>query len=264
VTTYNADQQQRSDTAANWTSANPTLRAGEWGHESNTGKVKIGDGTTAWTSLAYAGSGAGAGATKIVSVSKATAASHTLTVATDLALATEGDLVLWVGSTLNSVPDVAGPSGTGWTELIRFDTQTNEFAFAYYRFLGASPPASWTLTCTTGTTMDSLAVVLRGSMTSLFHRAGNPNSFVTPGVLGSPTGVQVCMWIAAHQGGASPAIPASDAGLLTLGGAYGTAGNRAMLVAFRNTTVEQAVPQFSNLAIGTGTAYVASAAAVFA
>lgn len=43
----------RRDTAANWTSDNPTLEQGEQGYETDTGKLKIGDGTTAWTSLAY-------------------------------------------------------------------------------------------------------------------------------------------------------------------------------------------------------------------
>jgi hypothetical protein len=46
--------QQRRDTAANWTSNNPTLAAGEIGLETDTAKFKIGDGSTAWTSLAYA------------------------------------------------------------------------------------------------------------------------------------------------------------------------------------------------------------------
>lgn len=45
--------QIRRDTAADWTSNNPTLAAGEIGFESDTYKLKIGDGTTAWTSLAY-------------------------------------------------------------------------------------------------------------------------------------------------------------------------------------------------------------------
>jgi hypothetical protein len=45
--------QQRRDTAANWTSADPTLLAGEFGYESDTGKLKVGDGSTAWSSLAY-------------------------------------------------------------------------------------------------------------------------------------------------------------------------------------------------------------------
>jgi hypothetical protein len=46
--------QNRRDTAANWTSNNPTLAAGEIGLETDTTKFKMGDGTTAWISLAYA------------------------------------------------------------------------------------------------------------------------------------------------------------------------------------------------------------------
>jgi len=45
--------QIRRGTAANWTSTNPTLSAGEIAFETDTGKVKIGTGSTAWTSLAY-------------------------------------------------------------------------------------------------------------------------------------------------------------------------------------------------------------------
>jgi hypothetical protein len=45
--------QARRDTAATWTSTNPTLAAGEPGYETDTFKLKIGDGSTAWTSLAY-------------------------------------------------------------------------------------------------------------------------------------------------------------------------------------------------------------------
>lgn len=45
--------QIRRDTASNWTSANPTLAQGELGIETDTLKVKAGDGTTAWTSASY-------------------------------------------------------------------------------------------------------------------------------------------------------------------------------------------------------------------
>lgn len=45
--------QLRRDTAANWTTANPILAQGEVGFETNTRKLKVGDGTTAWTSLLY-------------------------------------------------------------------------------------------------------------------------------------------------------------------------------------------------------------------
>ena len=49
--------QFRRDTASNWTSNNPTLANGEFAIESDTTKYKIGDGSTAWTSLAYGGLG---------------------------------------------------------------------------------------------------------------------------------------------------------------------------------------------------------------
>ena len=55
--------QNRRDTAANWTSNNPTLAAGEIGLETDTAKYKMGDGTTAWNSLAYAYTAGAAGAT---------------------------------------------------------------------------------------------------------------------------------------------------------------------------------------------------------
>lgn len=45
----------RRDTAANWTSTDPTLAAGEAGFETDTNKLKIGDGSTAWSSLPYTG-----------------------------------------------------------------------------------------------------------------------------------------------------------------------------------------------------------------
>jgi len=45
--------QFRRDTAAAWTAANPTLAAGELGLETDTSFYKIGDGSTAWNSLAY-------------------------------------------------------------------------------------------------------------------------------------------------------------------------------------------------------------------
>jgi hypothetical protein len=46
--------QVRRGTASQWTSANPTLAAGEMGVESDTNLFKFGNGSTAWASLAYA------------------------------------------------------------------------------------------------------------------------------------------------------------------------------------------------------------------
>jgi hypothetical protein len=49
--------QVRRGGASVWTATNPILAAGEFGYETDTGAVKIGDGTTAWTSLGYMGGG---------------------------------------------------------------------------------------------------------------------------------------------------------------------------------------------------------------
>jgi hypothetical protein len=45
--------QMRRDSAADWTTANPTLAAGEWGFETDTGLMKLGNGSDAWADLAY-------------------------------------------------------------------------------------------------------------------------------------------------------------------------------------------------------------------
>ena len=45
--------QIRRGTASEWTSANPTLADGELGLETDTTRIKIGDGATAWNSLGY-------------------------------------------------------------------------------------------------------------------------------------------------------------------------------------------------------------------
>lgn len=53
----------RRGTAAAWISADPTLLAGEPGFETDTGKLKIGDGTNQWTLLAYFAGGSSGGGT---------------------------------------------------------------------------------------------------------------------------------------------------------------------------------------------------------
>jgi hypothetical protein len=65
---------QRRDTAANWTSVNPVLQAGEIGVELGATedapqKFKIGNGTTPWTELAYAGGGDGSFSQVVTSIS---------------------------------------------------------------------------------------------------------------------------------------------------------------------------------------------------
>ncbi len=52
-TTLTSRIQLRNDTASNWVTSNPVLLKGELGIEIDTGKMKVGDGATAWSTLSY-------------------------------------------------------------------------------------------------------------------------------------------------------------------------------------------------------------------
>jgi hypothetical protein len=53
MTTVQAQLCPRADTASNWTAADPVLALREMGRETDTGRIKFGDGATAWSALPY-------------------------------------------------------------------------------------------------------------------------------------------------------------------------------------------------------------------
>ncbi len=85
--------QIRRDTAANWTSANPTLSQGEQGYETDTGKLKIGNGSTAWTSLGYS----------FVGYTDSDVDTHLNT-----STATSGELLSWTGTDYDWIAAASG------------------------------------------------------------------------------------------------------------------------------------------------------------
>lgn len=78
--------QFRRGTASEWSSANPVLAAGEMGIETDTRKVKIGDGTTNWANLSYglgsddlqAVTTTGATTNQAISITNSTVSSNTV------------------------------------------------------------------------------------------------------------------------------------------------------------------------------------------
>lgn len=48
-----AKMQVRRDLSSEWTSVDPVLAAGEFGYETDTGNLKIGNGSSVWTALPY-------------------------------------------------------------------------------------------------------------------------------------------------------------------------------------------------------------------
>jgi hypothetical protein len=116
--------QIRRGTAAAWTSANPTLAAGEFAMETDTDKYKFGDGSTAWTSLGY-------------SSLPSTAISNTVVDAKgDIIAATAADTVakLTVGSNGQVLTAASGQTtGLQWAAIGNASTAT---ALATARTIG--------------------------------------------------------------------------------------------------------------------------------
>ncbi len=95
--------QLRRDSAANWAGANPVLAAGEAGVELDTLRMKLGDGVTAWNSLAYTTSG-GTGSVGGVTVSGTASAGQTL-------VASSGSSASWATPSAGAISGVT-VSGT--------------------------------------------------------------------------------------------------------------------------------------------------------
>lgn len=101
--------QLRRGTAATWTSANPTLAQGELGLETDTGQFKFGDGSTAWTSLAY--SGLDNPMTTVGDIIVGGTVTGGIAAATRLAAGTSGDVLTCNGT--GTAPSWQPPTGGG-------------------------------------------------------------------------------------------------------------------------------------------------------
>lgn len=124
--------QIRRGTAAQWTSANPTLASGELAHETDTGKLKVGDGSTAWTSLAYFTAGTSLGTMTGVDItagnglditqSNTTSGNYTATVSADLKsnggiIVDSTELAVDLGASAITGTVAATNGGTGLTSI---------------------------------------------------------------------------------------------------------------------------------------------------
>lgn len=125
--------QLRNDTAANWTSANPILAAGEFGIETDTLKYKLGDGSTAWASLSYAS----LPATAVTLAGIQTLTNKTLTAPTLTApllgrddSSTEGGQIDFARATDNAIGWSIDAYGNTTTPALRFIQNGSSVAFS--------------------------------------------------------------------------------------------------------------------------------------
>lgn len=185
--------QFRRGTASQWTSANPTLAAGEPGYETDTGKLKIGDGTTAWNSLAYAtGSvavgnitGLGTGvATWLATPSSANLASAvtdetgsgSLVFGTSPTIATP---TLTLSTTTNSAEGRIAWDSTNDKIVVGDGSSTKEFT-----------PSTLTLNAQTGTTY-TFVLADKDKLVTASNAAAQTYSIPTNASVAYPTGTQI-------------------------------------------------------------------------
>lgn len=136
----------RRDSASNWTSTNPTLQQGEPGYETDTGKLKVGNGSSAWSALGYFGGivGAFVGTTDTQTLTNKTLTAPTVNNSADNY------------PTLKSPQEVVTVSATAATGGINLDTLTQ--GVLYYT-TNASANFSLNFRGNSGTSLASLLAV---------------------------------------------------------------------------------------------------------
>lgn len=182
--------QVRRGTAAQWTSANPTLAAGEWGLETDTLKTKIGNGSTAWASLAYQGAGTVTSVTAGTGLSGGTITS-TGTIAIDSTVATLTGSQTFTNKTLTS-PVISSITNTGTvtlptatTTLVGTDTTdtlTNKTLTA--------PVINLALNAQTGTTY-TFVLADNGKLVTASNASAQTYSIPTNASVAFPVGTQI-------------------------------------------------------------------------
>lgn len=156
--------QIRNDLANSWASANPVLAIGEFGYETDTGNIKVGDGATSWNSLSYNGVSQSYVDNSIVSlIDSAPGALDTLAELAN-ALNNDGNFAATVTNSIASKAPLAQP----------FSSKTNSYILTSSDS-GGVVAADGTLTITipsgTFTTGERVDVINKGTGTVTF--AGN-------------------------------------------------------------------------------------------
>lgn len=171
--------QQRRDTAANWTSNNPTLAAGELGIETDTKKMKVGDGTTAWASLAYAATGTVTSITAGTGLTGGTiTGSGTVALSTPVSVANGGTGITSFGTGVATF--LGTPTSANLAAALTDETGTGSAVFA-------TTPTITTPVLTQGTstpTFTTNAYTIVSTDAGLFLLASNSS---TAGTINIPT-----------------------------------------------------------------------------
>ena len=130
--------QLKRTTASAWTSLNPTLDNGEIGYETDTAKFKIGNGSTAWTSLAY--SNANLGSASLDALADVTITS-----------AANGDFLRWNGSAwINDAVNLSTDTVGSYVEPLILNTAKSEIKDQHLNSNKAKSVLGWSSSVSIG------------------------------------------------------------------------------------------------------------------
>jgi hypothetical protein len=160
----------RRDTAANWTGSNPILALGEPGLETDTRKIKYGDGTTSWNQLAYSHGDSQSGGSGTITNVTGTGTIKGLTLSGS---GTSGAVTLTLGGALSlSSSDITTalgytPAGSGYANLSVVTGNASGVGALNYNstngVLTFTPAVSYSLTAATTTTLGGVIVPAVGT-----------------------------------------------------------------------------------------------------
>jgi hypothetical protein len=192
--------QVRRGTASQWTSTNPVLASGEWGYETDTGKVKIGNGSSAWNSVGYTGTGT------VTSVTAGTGLS---------------------GGTITSTGTIAIDTATT-VDVSTAQTLTNKTLTA--------PKINLTLNAQTGTTY-TFVLGDNGQLVTASNASAQTYSIPTNATTAFPTGTQINI---IQIGAGQVTIQAASSGTTTVASTGATATAPKLRAQYSSATLIKA------------------------
>jgi hypothetical protein len=194
--------QVRRGTASQWTSTNPVLASGEWGYESDTGKVKIGNGSSAWNSVGYTGAATGT----VTSITAGTGLS---------------------GGTITSTGTIAIDTATT-VDVSTAQTLTNKTLTA--------PVINLALNAQTGTTY-TFALTDNGKLVTASNASTQTYSIPTNATTAFPTGTQINI---IQIGAGQVTIQAATSGTTTVASTGATATAPKLRAQYSSATLIKA------------------------
>jgi hypothetical protein len=224
--------QIRRGTAASWTSANPTLASGEFGYETDTGKAKIGNGSTAWNSLAYSITGADGDITGVTAgtglTGGGTSGSVTVSLATPVAVANGGTGISSLGTGVATW--LGTPSSANLASAVTDETGSGALVF------GTSPTltdAKINLGIDPETASYTAVLANNSQIVTMNNASANTFSIPTDASVAFPVGTQITVL---QIGAGQTTIQAVTAGTTTINSTGGTANAPKLRVRYSSAT----------------------------